>query len=70
MKNKPLKERLHKNGIKLVSLARSFGVDKATISRWVQGSIPAERVIEFERLTNISRHELRPDVFGKKGEAA
>jgi len=51
-------------------LARSFGVDKATISRWVQGSIPAERVIEFERLTNISRHELRPDVFGKKGEAA
>jgi DNA-binding transcriptional regulator YdaS (Cro superfamily) len=27
-------------------------------------SIPAQRVLEIESLTGISRHELRPDVFG------
>jgi len=26
--------------------------------------VPADRVIEVERLTGVSRHDLRPDVFG------
>jgi hypothetical protein len=39
------------------------------ISQWRQ--VPAGRVLQVEELTGISRHELRPDVFGeKKGEAA
>lgn len=27
--------------------------------------VAAERAIEFERITGISRHVLRPDVFGR-----
>ncbi len=32
------------------------------VSQWKR--VPAERVIEVERLTGVSRHEMRPDVFG------
>ncbi|PZP64983.1 MAG: hypothetical protein DI604_25710, partial [Delftia acidovorans] len=32
------------------------------VSQWKK--VPAERVLEVERVTGISRHELRPDVFG------
>lgn len=29
-----------------------------------RGQVPADRVIEVEKLTGVSRHDLRPDVFG------
>jgi DNA-binding transcriptional regulator YdaS (Cro superfamily) len=32
------------------------------VSLWTK--VPPERVLEVERLTGVSRHELRPDVFG------
>lgn len=32
------------------------------ISQWTR--VPAERVLDVERLTGISRYALRPDVFG------
>lgn len=32
------------------------------VSQWQR--VPAERVLDVERLTGISRHDLRPDVFG------
>jgi DNA-binding transcriptional regulator YdaS (Cro superfamily) len=32
--------------------------------------IPADRAIAVEELTGISRHVLRPDIFGKAGVAA
>jgi DNA-binding transcriptional regulator YdaS (Cro superfamily) len=32
------------------------------VSLWKQ--IPPERVLEVERLTGVSRFDLRPDVFG------
>lgn len=35
-----------------------------------RGSIPADKVLAVETLTGISRHDLRPDVFGPKTEAA
>ena len=35
-----------------------------------RGSIPADKVIAVETATGISRHDLRPDVFGPKTEAA
>ena len=46
----------------IVALARSLGIKHNSIYSWEK--IPAERVIDVERLTGISRHELRPDVFG------
>lgn len=45
-------------------LARLLGVTKQAISQWGLRKIPAERVVEVEKLTGIPRHELRPDIFG------
>lgn len=48
-------------------LARALGVTQGTISHWLNGRarIPAERVIAIERATagNVTRHELRPDLY-------
>lgn len=33
-------------------------------------AVPAGYVLAIESLTGISRHDLRPDVFGKAGQAA
>ncbi|MCV0379022.1 YdaS family helix-turn-helix protein [Nitratireductor sp.] len=54
---------------KLGSLTKAseiLGVSNpSVIANWrARGRIPAERVLEVERITGISRHELRPDVFG------
>lgn len=46
------------------ALAKAIGgVTSQAVSQWKK--IPAERVLDIERLTGISRHELRPDVFGE-----
>ena len=38
----------------------------SVVMNWRQrGQVPADRVLEIERLTNVSRHELRPDIFGE-----
>lgn len=53
-------------------VAVEAGVTPAMWSRWENGrrKIPAERVIDIERVTGISRHELRPDIFGPSEAAA
>jgi DNA-binding transcriptional regulator YdaS (Cro superfamily) len=65
-----------RTGQTLDATAEQFGVDRKTILRWEQGSspIPADRVLTIERITGISRHELRPDlsrifVDGSRGPA-
>lgn len=45
------------------ALARELGVTVQAVCKWTE--IPPRRVLEVERLTGISRHKLRPDVFGK-----
>lgn len=48
---------------------RAVGVSPQAIAQWKRA--PAERVLELERLTGVSRHALRPDVFGPEpAEAA
>lgn len=51
------------------ALAKAMGgvMTPQAVSQWKK--IPAERVLDVERITGISRHELRPDVFGS-AEAA
>lgn len=44
------------------ALAATLGIERSAVSQWKQ--IPATRVLEIEELTGISRHVLRPDVFG------
>lgn len=50
--------------MRLIDLARAIERDKATITRWAQNHVPAERVLDVERITGISRHDLRPDIYG------
>lgn len=45
--------------------AAALGVPLGTLSAWCsRGRIPAPHVLEVERLTGVSRYDLRPDIFG------
>jgi DNA-binding transcriptional regulator YdaS (Cro superfamily) len=55
------------------ALARAIGgLTSQAVSQWKK--CPADRVLDVERLTGVSRHDLRPDIFGPApaatGEAA
>ena len=48
------------------ALARSLGISHTAVRKWrMLGRPPAERVLAIERVTGISRYQLRPDVFGQ-----
>lgn len=48
-------------------MAAHLGVSRQAVNVWfLRHRVPAERVLEIERLSGISRHELRPDVFGDR----
>jgi len=42
-------------------LARALNITRGAISQWEK--VPAERVIEVERVTGVSRTVLRPDLY-------
>jgi DNA-binding transcriptional regulator YdaS (Cro superfamily) len=45
-------------------LALEIGVTQQAIAWWLRhGRLPAERVLEVERVTGVSRHDLRPDIY-------
>lgn len=44
------------------ALGVALGITSQAISQW--DVCPALRVLEVERLTGVSRHELRPDIYG------
>lgn len=53
-------------------LAEALNVTPQAVNKWVKADRPpAERVIEIERVTNgeITRHELRPDLYPKHSAA-
>ena len=54
---------LENRKVKRVQFAAMAGVDKATVTRWTQRKVPAERVPEVSERTGFSRHELRPDLY-------
>ena len=52
------------------ALARSLGISHTAVRKWcVLGRPPAERVLDIERVTGISRYELRPDIYGPAPDA-
>jgi DNA-binding transcriptional regulator YdaS (Cro superfamily) len=65
-----LQTALSKRQLRLADLARLVAVDKSTVTRWARKVVPAERVVEVERVTGISRKELRPDLYGPALETA
>ena len=44
------------------ALAKELGITKGAVSQWTV--IPITRVADIEQITGISRHDLRPDIFG------
>jgi DNA-binding transcriptional regulator YdaS (Cro superfamily) len=46
----------------MAQLAAELGIARQAVYQWTK--IPIERVADIERLTNIPRAELRPDIFG------
>ena len=54
-----------KTGLTLDALASQLSVDKSTLWRWETGKIPVDRLVDVERVTQIPRRELRPDIFGE-----
>ena len=53
-------------------LAELLDIKQGHVSMWVnrnKKAPPAEYVLKIEKATGISRHKLRPDVFGSKDNA-
>jgi hypothetical protein len=46
----------------MADLARRLGISRAAVAQWRK--VPAERLVEVERVTGVSRAILRPDLFG------
>lgn len=53
------------------ALARRIGKTQGHISQWLRREyVPAGEVLKIEAATGISRHDLRPDLYPRDGEAA
>lgn len=53
-----------------VALAALCEVTPQAVNQWaIKGKPPASRVLVIEEATGVSRHELRPDIFGKQAGA-
>jgi len=46
----------------VAQLARKIGISQPSVSNW--SKVPAQRVIEVEAATGVSRSKLRPDLYG------
>lgn len=49
-------------------LARKIGIAQPSVSNWLR--VPAERVVQVEAATGVSRMMLRPDLFGRSDAMA
>ncbi len=45
-------------------------VTPQAIRKWAEFGVPAERVLEFERVTGIPRTRIRPDLYPSEDRAA
>jgi DNA-binding transcriptional regulator YdaS (Cro superfamily) len=46
----------------MTSLAEKLGVTPQAVAKW--RNIPAVRCLDVERITGVSRHVQRPDIYG------
>ena len=65
MRSEPLRRAIEKFGT-VTAFAHAIGVRPQAISQW--GDIPVHRVAAVEAITNIPRHELRPDLWDPPAE--
>lgn len=50
------------------ALAKALGLSAQAISQWEK--VPPLRVLDVERASGVSRHELRPDLYPVDFESA
>lgn len=62
MENLSLKKAIKAAGSQS-ELARKLELTPQAVQGWTKKGLPAERVIQVERETGVSRHELRPDIY-------
>jgi DNA-binding transcriptional regulator YdaS (Cro superfamily) len=60
MSDTPL-DRAIKEAGGLTRLAASLKITKQAVAQWDE--VPPLRVLEVERVSGVSRHELRPDLY-------
>ena len=60
MHTDPLQAAISRAG-STVKLAAALGIASQAISQWRR--VPAGRVLDVERVTGVSRHDLRPDLY-------
>ncbi len=65
----PLTDYLGEERGRLTKLADTLGINRVTLYRWAKSAVPAEKVVEIERVTGIPRRQLRPDLFDDRGAA-
>ena len=46
----------------ITALAEKLELTAQAVSQW--DTVPADRCLEVERVTGVSRYELRPDIYG------
>jgi len=52
-----------------VAMAKLLGVTQGAVSKWAsRGELPTDHVLRVEAATGVSRHDLRPDIFGAAPE--
>lgn len=45
-------------------VARAFNISTAAVSQWFsRGQVPARFVLSLEKMTGVSRHLIRPDIY-------
>jgi DNA-binding transcriptional regulator YdaS (Cro superfamily) len=44
------------------TLGPALGITRSAVSMWK--NVPYDKVLDVERLTGVSRHRLRPDLYG------
>ena len=61
----PITCALEAAGLSQSELASRMSLTPQAVNQWVRtGRVPAERCVAVEKITGVSRHILRPDVFG------
>jgi DNA-binding transcriptional regulator YdaS (Cro superfamily) len=58
-----LVERVIEGGGGVFNLATKCGVSHQAVYKWRRTGIPPKRVLLLERLSGVSRHDLRPDLY-------
>ncbi len=67
MNREPIDDAIRRAG-SATALAEVLGITSSAISQWRK--CPVERVLDIERATGVSRHDLRPDIYPEPAPAA